>query len=55
MSQKNWRDLCEEIVAENDAQKLLSLVTQLNEVLDSRKADLKNQTEANDEPSEKIA
>ena len=53
MSQKNWRDLCEEIVAENDAQRLLSLVTELNEVLDSRKTKLNN--EVNDEPNEKIA
>lgn len=53
MNQKNWRDLCEEIVAENDSQKLLSLVTQLNEVLDSRKTEVKK--ENNQEPDEKIA
>jgi hypothetical protein len=40
-------------VAENDAQKLLSLVTQLNEVLDNRKTELK--VEKQQEPEEKIA
>jgi hypothetical protein len=53
MSEKNWRDLCEEIVAENDAKKLLSLVTQLNEVLDNRKTESK--IEKNQQPDEKIA
>ena len=53
MSEKNWRDLCEEIVAENDSRKLLSLVSQLNDVLENRKSD--PPSEMQNEPSEKIA
>ena len=34
MTEANWKDLCEAIVEESDSQKLISLVHQLNEVLD---------------------
>ena len=34
MRDPNWKDLCEAIVEESDSQKLISLVHQLNEVLD---------------------
>jgi hypothetical protein len=34
MAKERWRCLCEEIIAETDTQKLLSLVSQLEQELD---------------------
>jgi hypothetical protein len=48
MPEANWKDLCEAIVEESDSQKLISLVHQLNEVLDGGNLTLqpKNEGEA---------
>jgi hypothetical protein len=44
MKEKNWKDLCEEIVVESDSEKLLSLVHRLNEALDDRKENPRTDT-----------
>ena len=41
MYEQTWRSLCEAIVQENDSQKLMALVDELNQVLDERQSDLK--------------
>jgi hypothetical protein len=45
MNDKNWRELCATIVEERDPEKLLSLVNQLNEVLDDPKLKLEDAPE----------
>ncbi len=44
MANERWRRLCEAIVAETDTQKLLSLVSQLEEELDCRDSRLQHKT-----------
>lgn len=46
MKDPNWKDLCEAIVEENDSQKLISLVHQLNEVLDGGNLTLQPENES---------
>lgn len=38
MDTKNWEELCNEIIQENDSERLLSLVSQLNDALDRQKS-----------------
>lgn len=46
MKEANWKDLCEAIVEESDSQKLISLVHQLNEVLDGGNFTLQTENDA---------
>jgi hypothetical protein len=45
-NEANWKDLCEAIVEESDSQKLISLVHQLNEVLDGGNLTLQPENDA---------
>jgi squalene cyclase len=49
MKEANWKDLCEAIVEESDSQKLISLVHQLNEVLDGGNFTLQPENDAKGE------
>jgi hypothetical protein len=47
MGENNWRELCEQIMKENDPEKLMDLVEQLNQALEAREEELRNLTRAN--------
>ena len=49
MKEANWKDLCEAIVEERDSQKLISLVHQLNDVLDGGNLTLQPENDAKGE------
>jgi hypothetical protein len=42
MGENNWRELCEQIMKENDPEKLMELVEQLNQALEAREEELRN-------------
>lgn len=42
MGENNWRELCEQIMKENDPDKLMELVEQLNQALEAREEELRN-------------
>jgi hypothetical protein len=42
MIERNWQELCEAIMKEQDPQALLTLVDELNRVLDRRERQLKH-------------
>jgi hypothetical protein len=42
MAENNWRELCEQIMKENDPEKLMDLVEQLNQALETREEELRN-------------
>jgi hypothetical protein len=52
MNENIWRELCEAIMQENDSQKLLALVEELNQVLDERHVDLQQRRTPVSERSE---
>ena len=43
MTEKNWQELCEAIMKEQDPQRLLSLVDELNNALDRREHELRHE------------
>lgn len=43
MPDSTWKELCEAIMRETDAQKLLALVEELNRILDEREKELKKE------------
>ena len=49
MAEKSWRNLCEAIMQETDAHKLLELVDELNQALAEREKELKRDESADDQ------
>jgi hypothetical protein len=47
MEENNWRELCEQIMKENDPQKLMDLVEQLNQALEAREEELRTLARGN--------
>jgi hypothetical protein len=52
MDDQRWKDLCRQIMAEQDPQKLWKLVSELNQEFEQRDAELRSRNDNSESPAE---